>query len=86
MGVHTFSSLGTFWTSSCGHAVGDDDLAHAIGFNRLSGLMQSLHDETAELLRKLVGRLGSSSSREGRYSRLAPRTPNQCCTLGPNLG
>jgi hypothetical protein len=38
--------------------------------------MQSLHDDTAEVMREIVGCLGFSNSREGRYSRLAPRTPN----------
>jgi hypothetical protein len=77
MGVRTISSFGTCWTCPCGHTVEGDDVAHAIGCNRLSGLVQSRHDETAEVLREFVGRLGFSSSREGRYSRLAPRTPNR---------
>jgi hypothetical protein len=39
-------------------------------------LVQSRHDETAEVLREFVGRLGFASSREGQYSQLAPRNPN----------
>jgi hypothetical protein len=35
------------------------------------------HDESAEVLREFLGRLGFSSSREGRDSRLAHRTPNR---------
>jgi hypothetical protein len=77
MGVCTFSSIGNAWTCACGHAVEDDYVAHALGCNRLSGLVQSRHDDNAEVLRVLVGRLGLSSSREGRYSRLAPSTPNR---------
>jgi hypothetical protein len=52
-------------------------VAHALGCNRLSGLVQSRHDETAEVLREFVGRLGFSSSRKERYSRGAPRTPKR---------
>jgi hypothetical protein len=93
MGVRTFSSFGACWTCSCGHTVEDDDVAHALGCNRLSGLVQSRHYETAEFLREFVGRLGFSSSREGRYSRLAPRIPNRPparwdfhCNLRPGPG
>jgi hypothetical protein len=74
MGVRTFSSFGTCWTYSCGHTVENDGVVHALGCNGLSGLVQSCHDETAEVVRKFVGRLGFSSSREGRYCGLAPRT------------
>jgi hypothetical protein len=52
-------------------------VAHALGCNRLSGLVQRRHDDTADALRDFVGRMGFSSSREGRYSRLAPRTTNR---------
>jgi hypothetical protein len=75
MGVRTFVSFGACWTCSCGHTFEDDDVAHALGCNRLSGLVQSRHDETAEVLREFVGRLGFSSCREGRYSWLAPAPP-----------
>jgi hypothetical protein len=63
MRVHTFSSFGTCWTCSCGHTVEDDDVVHALGCNRLSGLLQSRHghDEMAEVLREFVSRLGFSS-------------------------
>jgi hypothetical protein len=50
---------------SCGHTVEDDEVAQALGFNRLSGLVQTRHEETAEVLREFMGRLGFSSSREG---------------------
>jgi hypothetical protein len=53
------------------------DVARAIGCNRLGVLVQCRHGDTAEGLREIVGRLGFFSSREGRYSRLAPRTPNR---------
>jgi hypothetical protein len=46
MGVCTFSSFGNAWTCACGHTVEDDDGAHALGCNRLSGLVQSRHDDT----------------------------------------
>jgi hypothetical protein len=65
-GVRTFSSFGNAWTCACGHTMEDDDIAHALGCNRLSALVQSCHDDTAEVLAKFVGRLGFSSSREGR--------------------
>jgi hypothetical protein len=76
MGVRTFSSFGTCWTCSCGHTIEDDDVVHALGCNRLSGLVQSRHDETAEVLGEFVVRLGFSSSREMRYfgSLPAPQT------------
>jgi hypothetical protein len=77
MGVRTFASFGACWTCSCGHTVEDDVIAHALGCNRLSGLVESRHDETAKVLRELVGRLGLSSSRQGRHSRLAPHIPNR---------
>jgi hypothetical protein len=93
MRVRTFSSFGTCWTCSCGHIVEDDDVAHALGCNRLSNLVQSRHDDTAEVLREFVGRLGFSSSREGRCFRLALRTPNRPqarwdfhCNLRPGPG
>jgi hypothetical protein len=38
---------------------------YALDCNRLSGLLQSRHDDIAEDLREFVGRLGLSSSREG---------------------
>jgi hypothetical protein len=73
--------------------VEDDDVAHALGCHRLSGLVQSRHDDTAEVLREFVGRLGFSSSRKGQYSRLAPRTTNRPqalwdfhCNLRPGPG
>jgi hypothetical protein len=53
------------YSCSCVHTVEDDDVAHALGCNLLNGLVQSRHDETAEVLREFVGRLGLSSSREG---------------------
>jgi hypothetical protein len=66
---------------------------HALGCNQLSGLVQCRHDDTAEVLREFVGGLGFSSSRDGRYSRLAPRTPNRPqdrwdfhCNLRPGPG
>jgi hypothetical protein len=74
MGVRTFSSFGNARTCACGHTMEDDDVAHALGCNRLSGLVQSRHNGTAEVLREFVGRLGFSSICEGQYSRLAPRT------------
>jgi hypothetical protein len=74
-GVRAFSSFGTCWTCSCSHPVEDDIVAHTLGCNRPSGLVQTRPDETAVVLREFVGRLGFSSSREGQYSRLAPRTP-----------
>jgi hypothetical protein len=71
----------------------DEDVAHALGCNRLSGLVQSRHDDAAEVLREFVGRLGFSSIREGRCSRPAPLTPNQPqarwdfhCSLRPGPG
>jgi hypothetical protein len=55
--------------------------------------VQSRHGDTAELLREFISRLGSSSSREGRYSQLAPRTANRPqaswdfhCNLRPGPG
>jgi hypothetical protein len=55
--------------------------------------VQGRHDATADVLRDFVGRLGFSSSREGRYSRLAPRTPHRPqarwdfhCVLRPGPG
>jgi hypothetical protein len=36
MGVRTFSSFGNAWTCACGHTVEGDDVAHALGCNRLS--------------------------------------------------
>jgi hypothetical protein len=55
--------------------------------------VQSRHNETAEVLREFVGRLGLTSSREGRYSWFAPRTPNRLqarwvfhCNLRPGPG
>jgi hypothetical protein len=93
MGVRMFSSFGACWTCSCGHTVEDDTVAHALGCNRLSGLVQSRHDEETEVLHECVGQLGFSSSREGRYFRLAPRTPNRPqarwefhCNLRPGPG
>jgi hypothetical protein len=66
---------------------------HNVHPSRLSGFVQSRHDDTAEVLREFVGRLGFSSSREGPYSRLAPRTPNRPqprwdfhCNLRPGPG
>jgi hypothetical protein len=76
MGVRTFPSA-LAWTCTCGHTADDGEVVHHLGRNRLSGLVHSRYDDTAEVLRELVGRLGFSSSREGRYSRLAPRTPNR---------
>jgi hypothetical protein len=34
--------------------------------NRLRGLVHSRHDDTAEVLREFIGRVGFSFSREGR--------------------
>jgi hypothetical protein len=48
------------------------DVAHALGCNRLSSLVQSRHDDTAEVLREFIGRLGFSSGCKGRYFWLAP--------------
>jgi hypothetical protein len=85
-GVRTFSSFGTSWTCACGHTVEGEDVAHALGCNRLSGLVQSRHDDTVEVLREFVGRLGFSS-------RLAPPTANRPkvrwdfhCNLRPGPG
>jgi hypothetical protein len=93
MGVRTYSCFGNAWTCGGGQTVADDDAAHALGSNRLSGLVQSRYDDTAEVLREFVGRLGFSSSREGRYSGLAPRTANRTqalwdfhCKLRPGPG
>jgi hypothetical protein len=93
MRVHTFSSFGTCWTCSCGHNIEEENVVHALGCKWLSGLMQNRHDETADILRERVGRLGFSSCQEGRYFRLAPRTPNLpqarwvChCNLRPGPG
>jgi hypothetical protein len=76
MGVRTFSSFGNAWKCPCGHTVEDNDVTHALGCNRLSGLVQSRRDEPAEVLREFISRLGFPSIREGRYSRLEPCTAN----------
>jgi hypothetical protein len=93
MRVHPFSSFGTGWTRFCGHTIEGDDVAHALGWNRHSGLVQNRHDETADILCEFVGCLGFSSCREVRYSRLASPTPNRpqarrdChCNLRPGPG
>jgi hypothetical protein len=75
MGVRTFSSFGTCWTCSCRHTVEDDDVAHALGCIRLRGLVQSRHEETAEVLRELLGRLGFSSTEKGDTPGLRPAPP-----------
>jgi hypothetical protein len=62
---------------ACGHTIDDSIVAHTLGCNRLSDLVQSGNDDTAEVLRELIGCLGYSSSREGWYSRLTPRTPTR---------
>jgi hypothetical protein len=62
MGAHTFSSFCTCWTCSCGHTVENDDVVHALGYNRLIGLVQSRHDETTEVLCEFVGRLGFTAT------------------------
>jgi hypothetical protein len=59
------------------HTVDDDDVGLALGCNLLSGLMQSRNDDTAEVVQEFNGRLGFSSSCEGRHSRLAPRTTSR---------
>jgi hypothetical protein len=75
-GVRTFSSFGNAWTCACSHTVEDYDVAHTLGFNWLSVLVQTHHDDIIEVLRGFVSRLGLPFSREGRYSQLASRTPS----------
>jgi hypothetical protein len=93
MGAQTLTSFGTCWTCPCGHTIKDDDVAHALACNRLSSLVQSCHDDTAEVPQEFVGRLGFSSSHEERYCRLAPSIPNRPqerwdfrCNLRPGPG
>jgi hypothetical protein len=86
-----FYSFSGSWTCACGRLVEWDDVAHDLGCIRLSGL----HDDTADSLRyfKFVGCMGFCSSREARYSRLAPRATNSpqarwelLCHLRPGPG
>jgi hypothetical protein len=72
--VCMFSFFGTCGTCSCGNTVEDDEVAHALGCTRLSGLVRSRHDEMAEVLCEFVSHLGFSSSQRGRFSRPAPST------------
>jgi hypothetical protein len=67
MGVRPFSSFGNNWMCACGDMIEGNDATHALGCNRLSVLVQSRHDDTAEVLRGFMGRLGFSCSCEGRY-------------------
>jgi hypothetical protein len=52
-------------------------VVHSRGCNRFSALVQSRQDDTAEVLRELVGCLRFSPIRGRRYSLLAPCTPNR---------
>jgi hypothetical protein len=53
--THTETRFPPVWTCTCGHTVEDNDVAHALGCNRLSGLVQSRPDDTAEALREFIG-------------------------------
>jgi hypothetical protein len=77
MRLRTFSSFGNACTCACGHTVEDDDDVHTLGYDWLSGVVQSCHSNTAEVLPHLVSRLGFSSSCKGRYFQLASRTHNR---------
>jgi hypothetical protein len=93
MVVRTLSSFANAWMFAYGHTLKDDDVAHALGCNKLSGLVQSHHEDTVEVLREFVGPLQFSSSQAVRYLRLspAPRTaPRRAgdfhCNLRPSPG
>jgi hypothetical protein len=66
---------------TCGHVIEDNDFTHNSGCSQLSRVVQSSYDDTANLPKGCVGRLGSSATFEGQYTRLVPcisRCPQAC--------
>jgi hypothetical protein len=67
--------------------VEDNDVSHALGCNRLSGLLQSHHDDTTKVLQEFVGRLGLLQPRGTVFSArtLHPKPPQARWDFHRNL-
>jgi hypothetical protein len=84
MGVRALSSFGNSWGCACCHTVESDDVAHALGRSRLSGVLRSRHDDTAEGKKKGAARVHRPPKllHQSRVTVLPACTPNAQAPTG----